>query len=90
MREGETPLMSRRAARQAVGHYWQELWESGACSLRLDHVLDRTWNNRLMVKTDGEVGFRHSVLQDYFAAKRLEYMLEEGEEALIRLSLIHI
>lgn len=84
MHERETRQISLRETRQAIGRYWQELWEAGACSLRRDQVFDRVWNSRLLAKTDGEAGFRHAVLQDYFVAKRLEYMVEDAEEDLYR------
>ena len=80
MHEKETLKIGESEAREAIGQYWQTLVDANKCSLSRDQVFDGVWNSRLLVRTDEEARFRHSLLQEYFVAKRLEYMLEDADE----------
>lgn len=80
MHERETPRIGESEARGAINQYWQELKEADKFSWPRDQVFDGVWNSRLLVRTGEEASFRHPILQDYFVAKRLEYMLEDTDE----------
>jgi len=79
MQEEDILRIGESRARGIIGRYWQELRDDDKCSLPRDQVFDGALNSRLLVKIGGEVSFRHPVFQDYFAAKRLAYMLEDSE-----------
>ena len=86
MHRREVWRISQSEARREIGSYWRELWERGECSLPSDQVFDSVWSSRLLVKTEAEASFRHPILQEYFAAKRLQYMLEDSEMSIYQLA----
>jgi len=80
MHERETLRIGESEARGAINQYWQELKGTDKFSWPRDQIFDGVWNSRLLMRTGEEAHFRHSVLQDYFVAKRLAYMLEDADE----------